>query len=87
MIRADARARPAADGALARSRCRKPGARWQRLALLAGAALLAGCATLRSNLPRPPPSHEQYNPTTTLARAFAPREADHPTTVIWAEED
>jgi cardiolipin synthase C len=44
------------------------------LALLA----LAGCATLRSNLPRPPPSHEQYSANTTLAQAFAPREAEHP---------
>ena len=52
MIRWDAGTRPDAAGAVARPGARKHRARWPRLALLLGAVLLGGCATLRTDYVR-----------------------------------
>lgn len=56
MARGDAGMRPAARRAAAWPAGGKPGLRSPRLALLAGAALLGGCATLRSDYVRTPSS-------------------------------
>jgi len=46
--------------------------------LLVVVLAVSGCATLRTNLPRPAPSHEEYSASTRLAEAFTVREAEHP---------
>lgn len=56
MGRGDAGKRPAAPCAAACPPGRKLGVRWPRLAWLAGAALLGGCTTLRSDFVRTPSS-------------------------------